>query len=106
MSVELKDLLTRLLCRIPTERIGKNGAQEIKSHPFFNGVDWSAFKQYNAQGGFNGIFVPRRTKKRFGKKKRARVAHAMEEIADDPQLRPEVTVFRDIEGWSFVRNQD
>lgn len=35
MSPELKDLLKRLLSRIPTERLGVNGAQEIKSHVFF-----------------------------------------------------------------------
>ena len=52
------------------------------------------------------MFVPRRTKKKFGKKKRARVAQAMSEIADDPQLRPEMRVFRDIEGWAFVRAKD
>ena len=77
MSPDLKDLLTRLLCRNPAERIGVNGSAEIKSHPFFQEIEWDAFKEYNAQGGFNGVFVPRRTKKKFGKKKRARVANAM-----------------------------
>ena len=43
MSDELKDLLTRLLCRIPTDRLGVNGSQEIKNHPFFEGIDWGAF---------------------------------------------------------------
>ena len=83
-----------------------NGSLEIKNHAFFTDIDWSAFQQHNAQGGFNGVFVPRRTKKKFGKKKRARVAQAMSEIADDPQLRPEMRVFRDIEGWAFVRAKD
>ena len=48
MSPELKNLLKRLLSRIPTERLGNNGAQEIKSHPFFRGIDWSAFNKFNA----------------------------------------------------------
>ena len=47
MSPELKHLLQRLLSRIPTDRLGKDGADEIKSHPFFRGIDWSTFKNYN-----------------------------------------------------------
>ena len=35
-----KDLILKLLMRNPLERIGYNGAHEIKSHPFFDGVDW------------------------------------------------------------------
>lgn len=62
MSPELKDLLKRLLSRIPTERLGVNGAQEIKSHVFFQDIDWSAFQKYNSQGGFDGVFVPKRSK--------------------------------------------
>ncbi|KAH6593831.1 hypothetical protein BASA50_007057 [Batrachochytrium salamandrivorans] len=34
------DLLTKLLNRDNTARLGANGAQEIKSHPFFAEVDW------------------------------------------------------------------
>ena len=87
MTPELKDLLTRLLCRIPTERLGVNGAPEIKSHPFFRDVDWSRFKSYNAQGSFDGIFVPKRKAKKFGPKKKAHAGNAMAEIADDPNQR-------------------
>ena len=29
----------------------------------------------------------------------------MEEIADDPLLRPEMRVFRNIEDWTYVRNK-
>ncbi|RFU32262.1 hypothetical protein B7463_g4088, partial [Scytalidium lignicola] len=35
-----KDLLTKLLNRKPEQRLGANGASEIKSHPFFHGIDW------------------------------------------------------------------
>jgi serum/glucocorticoid-regulated kinase 2 len=38
---EAKDILTKLLDRNPAERLGANGAAEIKSHPFFHGIDWS-----------------------------------------------------------------
>lgn len=106
MTEDLKDLLKRLLSRIPTERLGNNGVQEIKSHPFFRDIDWSAFQKYNAQGGFDGIFVPRRKVKKFSKKKKQRAATAMAEIADDPGLRPELRVYRNIEDWTFVRERE
>jgi serum/glucocorticoid-regulated kinase 2 len=35
MGSEARSLLSQLLNRDPTRRLGVNGAQEIKSHPFF-----------------------------------------------------------------------
>ncbi|KAI6222338.1 3-phosphoinositide-dependent protein kinase 1 [Aphelenchoides fujianensis] len=35
-----KDLVRRLLVTEPTERLGSQGAEEIKNHEFFEGVDW------------------------------------------------------------------
>lgn len=42
VSVEASDLLARLLERNPKRRLGSGprGVDEIKSHPFFNGIDW------------------------------------------------------------------
>ncbi|KAF4689638.1 hypothetical protein FOZ60_001333 [Perkinsus olseni] len=39
-----KNLLEQLLCRDPNRRLGSGpaDAQDIKSHPFFQGVDWNA----------------------------------------------------------------
>ena len=34
------DLINRLLTINPHERLGNNGAEEVKEHPFFQGVDW------------------------------------------------------------------
>lgn len=35
-----KDLITKLLNRDPTERLGFNGVSEIKNHDFFKDIDW------------------------------------------------------------------
>ncbi|KAI0443198.1 kinase-like domain-containing protein [Xylaria telfairii] len=35
-----KDLLTKLLDREPTNRLGSNGSAEIKAHPFFGAIEW------------------------------------------------------------------
>jgi serine/threonine protein kinase len=42
MSTEAMDLLTRLLERDPKKRLGSGPTewQEIKNHPFFDGIDW------------------------------------------------------------------
>jgi len=42
LSVEVRDLIQKLLRRNPLERLGAcvNGAQSIKDHPFFLGLNW------------------------------------------------------------------
>lgn len=40
-----KDLLTKLLNRKPEQRLGANGASEIKAHPFFHSIDWRKLLQ-------------------------------------------------------------
>lgn len=40
-----RDLLTKLLNRDPEKRLGVNGAEEIKAHPFFEAIDWRKLLQ-------------------------------------------------------------
>jgi hypothetical protein len=49
VSVVAEDLLRKLLDRNPATRLGANGAQDIKVHPFFQDVDWKRLyaKKYN-----------------------------------------------------------
>ncbi|KAG9062587.1 Serine/threonine-protein kinase MRCK alpha [Linnemannia hyalina] len=44
ISPECKDLITRLLAR-KENRLGKNGVEEIKAHPFFKGIDWDNIRK-------------------------------------------------------------
>ena len=37
----------------PNKRLGKNGSQEIKSHPFFKGIDWD-----NIRNTLKPPFIP------------------------------------------------
>ncbi|ORX45841.1 AGC/NDR/NDR protein kinase [Hesseltinella vesiculosa] len=39
ISREAEDLIRRLICE-PENRLGRNGVNEIKAHPFFYGVNW------------------------------------------------------------------
>lgn len=41
ISPDARSLLTGLLTRDPAQRLGVNGAEEIKNHPFFiKSIDW------------------------------------------------------------------
>jgi serum/glucocorticoid-regulated kinase 2 len=50
---EAKDILTRLLTRDPSRRLGVNGAEEIKRHPFFhNHIDFGLLARKKIQPPF------------------------------------------------------
>ena len=40
LSTNATDILNKLIAD-PEVRLGRNGAEEIKAHPFFEGFDWS-----------------------------------------------------------------
>ncbi|KAK4861523.1 hypothetical protein LT330_003558 [Penicillium expansum] len=40
LPLTAKDILTKLLTKIPTQRLGTNGVTEVKAHPCFHGVKW------------------------------------------------------------------
>ncbi|KAI0438106.1 putative response regulator receiver RIM15p [Xylaria telfairii] len=59
VSDEAKELINQLLCIDPKQRLGKNlddkfasGGEEIRSHPWFTGMNWDTLLQDEAQ------FVP------------------------------------------------
>lgn len=41
MSPEAYDLINRFLDDNPHTRLGSQGSEEIKNHPFFNGIVWN-----------------------------------------------------------------
>lgn len=41
------DLLSKLLNKIPTKRLGVNDFADLKSHPFFKGLDWNKLLKKN-----------------------------------------------------------
>ncbi|KAJ4834288.1 hypothetical protein Tsubulata_028298 [Turnera subulata] len=47
LSPEAKDLISKLLCNV-NQRLGTNGADEIKAHPFFKGTEWDKLYQMEA----------------------------------------------------------
>ncbi|XP_010556855.1 PREDICTED: serine/threonine-protein kinase tricorner [Tarenaya hassleriana] len=51
LSPEAKDLISKLLCNV-NQRLGSGGADEIKAHPWFNGMEWDKIYQMEA------VFIP------------------------------------------------
>ncbi|KAK6929764.1 Protein kinase domain, partial [Dillenia turbinata] len=47
LSLEAKDLISKLLCNVD-QRLGTKGADEIKAHPWFEGVQWDKLYQMEA----------------------------------------------------------
>ncbi|PIA36356.1 hypothetical protein AQUCO_03400329v1 [Aquilegia coerulea] len=47
LSQEAKDLICKLLCNVD-QRLGSKGADEIKAHPWFAGVEWDRLYQMEA----------------------------------------------------------
>ncbi len=41
LSADAVDLISKLLAIEPTDRLGAKGADEVKAHPWFAGVDWA-----------------------------------------------------------------
>ncbi|WWC68367.1 uncharacterized protein I206_102292 [Kwoniella pini CBS 10737] len=52
ISPEAKDLMNRLMCTNVQKRLGAKGAEEVKKHPFFTGIDWNTIATAEAS------FVP------------------------------------------------
>ncbi|KAL3828257.1 hypothetical protein ACJIZ3_017059 [Penstemon smallii] len=49
LSPEAKDLICKLLCNVE-QRLGTRGADEIKAHPWFKGIEWD--KLYKMKAAF------------------------------------------------------
>jgi hypothetical protein len=52
VSPSARSILTGLLTRDPAQRLGVNGADEIKRHPFFEKIDWQRLAQKKIQPPF------------------------------------------------------
>jgi serum/glucocorticoid-regulated kinase 2 len=52
VSPSARSILTSLLTRDPAQRLGVNGAEEIKRHPFFDKIDWQRLAHKKIQPPF------------------------------------------------------
>jgi len=54
MEPEAQDIINKLLNPDASQRLGHNGADEVKAHPFFEGINWDTLLQESRED----IFVP------------------------------------------------
>ncbi len=57
ISPSAADLIKKLLEVDPSRRLGCNGIQEIKNHPFFQNVNWDELLCNNKKGPLNVTFA-------------------------------------------------
>ena len=50
--MEAKNIISALLQQNPRDRLGTAGAQEVKDHPYFAGLDWNSLLRQKVE------FVP------------------------------------------------
>ena len=64
-SDELKDLLSKLLCKDPNKRIGFKNKKEIKTHPWFKNINWDNILIKTSNPSINFSLIMREIKESF-----------------------------------------
>jgi len=90
LSKEAKDLISKLLCVNPAERLGANSVEEIKEHPFFNTIDWNKILQKK---------VPAPFKPNLDGKSRAKEMRSILDLDDDDL--PTLDLDRKLTGFTY-----
>jgi len=94
-----KDLLTKLLNRKPDQRLGANGASEIKAHPFFHSIDWRKLLQRKYEPTFKPNVTDALDTKNFDPEFTQEAP--ADSFVDGPVLSQ--TMQQQFTGWSYNR---
>ncbi|KAF2718591.1 Pkinase-domain-containing protein [Polychaeton citri CBS 116435] len=94
-----RDLLTKLLDRDATRRLGVNGASEIKAHPFFHSIDWRKLLDRKYEPSFKPSVVDERDTANFDKEFTSEAP--TDSYVDGPMLSQ--TMQQQFAGWSYNR---
>lgn len=87
MQEEAKDLITTLLQHSPRDRLGIGGAQEVKEHLYFAGLDWNSLLRQKAE------FVPQLANEEDTSYFDSRVDRYNHELEDDTDDTDDSPVF-------------
>ena len=49
MTDEAFDLISKLMMKDPSRRLGTNGSDEIRAHPYFSCIDWELLVRYRSR---------------------------------------------------------
>lgn len=94
-----KDILTKLLNRKPDQRLGANGASEIKAHPFFHSIDWRKLLQRKYEPTFKPHVADARDTTNFDPEFTSEAPQ--DSYVEGPMLSG--TMQQQFAGWSYNR---
>ncbi|KAK4499486.1 hypothetical protein PRZ48_010001 [Zasmidium cellare] len=94
-----RDLLSKLLDRDATRRLGTNGAAEIKAHPFFHSIDWRKLLDRKYEPSFKPSVIDERDTANFDKEFTSEAP--TDSYVDGPMLSQ--TMQQQFAGWSYNR---
>ncbi|KAF2484822.1 kinase-like domain-containing protein [Neohortaea acidophila] len=94
-----RDLLTKLLDRDASRRLGTNGASEIKAHPFFHQIDWRKLLDRKYEPTFKPSVVDERDTANFDKEFTSEAP--TDSYVEGPMLSQ--TMQQQFAGWSYNR---
>ncbi|CAK4033244.1 serine threonine- kinase gad8 [Lecanosticta acicola] len=94
-----RDLLSKLLDRDATRRLGTNGAAEIKAHPFFHSIDWRKLLDRKYEPSFKPSVVDERDTANFDKEFTSEAP--TDSYVEGPMLSQ--TMQQQFAGWSYNR---
>lgn len=97
VAPDARDLLKGLLTRDPNHRLGNNGAQDIKSHPFFSVIDWRKLLQKKVQPPFKPSVESAIDTSNFDEEFTSEVP--LDSVVDDSHLSE--TVQRQFDGFTW-----
>lgn len=55
ISPEAKDIISRLLCKQPENRLGSKGVHELKQHAFFHTINWDLLLRKEVEPPFKPV---------------------------------------------------
>lgn len=93
---EARDLIERLITVDPKNRLGANGSQEIKKHPFFSNINWTDVLNKKLTPPFKPLITHETDLNNF---------HAMfteENIENTLPIKSELNAEDDYEGFTYV----
>ncbi|KAF2217932.1 hypothetical protein CERZMDRAFT_64019 [Cercospora zeae-maydis SCOH1-5] len=94
-----RDLLSKLLDRDATRRLGTNGAAEIKAHPFFHSIDWRKLLDRKYEPSFKPNVVDELDTANFDKEFTSEAP--TDSYVEGPVLSQ--TMQQQFAGWSYNR---
>lgn len=73
----------------PKKRLGANGIKEIKNHPFFKDVDWTAFSKREVPSPLEKYICAQRPELFASNKLKIGEYNSLDELAEDPHWEPQ-----------------